>query len=66
MVRDSRQTLAGVNQVLQDEMISLRLFRERSRTALRFSRAAIACLIGEVLFRHSFGISPPIAPVPSD
>jgi len=44
-------------------MISLRLFQERSRTALRFSRAAIACLIGEVLFRHSFGISPPSAAI---
>jgi len=40
-------------------MIALRIFRERSRTVLRFSRNAIACLIGEVIFRHTFGISPP-------
>jgi len=40
-------------------MMSHKIFRERSRTVLRFSRSAIACLIGEVLFRHSFGISPP-------
>jgi hypothetical protein len=44
-----------------DVMGSLSIFRERSRTALPFSRSAIACLIGEVLFRHSFGISPPLS-----
>jgi hypothetical protein len=42
-------------------MISLRVFQERSRNVLRFSRAVIVCLIGEVLFRHTVGISPPTA-----
>jgi hypothetical protein len=36
-----------------------KIFRERSRTALGFSGSIVTCLIGEVLFRHSLGISPP-------
>ena len=45
-------------------MISLRVFQERSRSVLRFSRATIVCLIGEVLFRHTVGISPPTVSYP--
>ncbi len=37
----------------------LSLFRARSRIALYFSGSVLPCLIGEILFRHSFGISPP-------
>ena len=39
--------------------MSHKIFRERSRTVLRLSRSAIGCLIGQVLFRHSFVIRPP-------
>jgi hypothetical protein len=39
--------------------MALKIFRERSRTALHFSGSVVPCLIGEKLFRHSLGISPP-------
>jgi hypothetical protein len=41
--------------------MALKIFRERSRTALHFSGSVVPCLIGERLFRHSLGISPPPA-----
>ena len=42
-------------------VMALKVFRERSRTALHFSGSVVPCLIGEKLFRHSLGISPPRA-----
>jgi hypothetical protein len=41
--------------------MALKVFRERSRTALHFSGSMVPCIIGEKLFRHSLGISPPDA-----
>jgi hypothetical protein len=38
----------------------VKIFRERSRTALHFSGSVVPCIIGEKLFRHSLGISPPL------
>jgi len=39
----------------------MKIFRERSRTALSFSDSVIQCLIGEILFRYTLGVSPPLA-----
>jgi hypothetical protein len=39
--------------------MALKLFQQRSRTASYFYGSVVPCPIGETLFRHSLGISPP-------
>jgi len=41
--------------------MALKVFRERSGTALHSSGSMVPCIIGEKLFRHSLGTSPPSA-----